>query len=500
MPKLRQRGFQPGADGAQEVERSDLAGRGVALPHRAQVAGHRAGLDRVDGGFLQRVGVAAQRLDAVQLAALAQRAGPGEQRRDRVGGGLLAFQVLVVMAGHGAVGGLVFIVAVRRDEHRGHHGQRAEGGRDHVAHHVAVIVLARPDEPAFGADHAGDGVVDEGVEIFDAKGLELVFVLGVVNLLEDIFERVVVFFGDGVLGGEPQVLFGVHRILEAGPRKRGDGAVLVELALQHAGAVKLVDGLAVHRAVGRREHKLRLARAGHAVLRRAVDIAKGVAGDGDGGLPGAHDRPDAAHHDRRAENRAVQNGADGAVGALPHLGKVVFLHALGVGGDGGALDGHAVLFVGVGGVDGHLVFGFLAVDKAEVIVFGLEVHKRQDDFVLDLLPQDAGHLVAVHLDKGGGHFDLFHGIPHFLPQPAQRPARGRHVRPVVCGLLHGLIIPRAGKDGKRGRKLAGRQAGRSEAAGFPAASLRVRRGEGTPPYGRPEGYGYPVWSGVCHGL
>ena len=28
----------------------------------------------------------------------------------------------------------------------------------------------------------------------------------------------------------------------------------------------------------------------------------------------------------------------------------------------------------------------------------------------------------------------------------------------------------------------------------------VRRGEGTPPYGRPEGYNRPVWPGVCDGL
>ena len=28
----------------------------------------------------------------------------------------------------------------------------------------------------------------------------------------------------------------------------------------------------------------------------------------------------------------------------------------------------------------------------------------------------------------------------------------------------------------------------------------VRRGEGTPPYGRPGGYSRPVWPGVCHDL
>ena len=61
-------------------------------------------------------------------------------------------------------------------------------------------------------------------------------------------------------------------------------------------------------------------------------------------------------------------------------------------------------------VDRHLVLRFLAVSQAQVIVFGFQVHKRQNDLVLDLLPQDAGHLVAVHLHQGGGHLDLFHRV------------------------------------------------------------------------------------------
>ena len=312
------------------------------------------------------------------------------------------------------MGSLVLVVAVGGDQHRGHHGQGAEGGGDHIAHHVAVVVLAGPDKAALAADDAGHGVVDEGVEILDAQGLELLLVLGVVNFLENILEGVVILFGDGILGGKPQVLLGIHGKLEAGTGKAGDGAVLVELALDHTGAVKIVDGLPEGGAVGSGEEQFRLAGAGYAVLGGAVDITEGMAGDGDGLLPGAHHGGDALDHDGRTEHRAVQNGADGAVGALPHLGEVVLLHTLGVGGDGGTLYGHAVLFVGVGGVHGDLVLGFLAVDKAQIIVLGLQVHKGQNDFVLDLLPQDAGHFVAVHLHQGRAHLDLFHWhFPHF---------------------------------------------------------------------------------------
>ena len=55
-----------------------------------------------------------------------------------------------------------------------------------------------------------------------------------------------------------------------------------------------------------------------------------------------------------------------------------------------------------------LVGGSVAVGQAQIVIFGLEVHKRKDQFVLDHLPQNAGHFVAVHLDEGRGHFDLFH--------------------------------------------------------------------------------------------
>ena len=133
-----------------------------------------------------------------------------------------------------------------------------------------------------------------------------------------------------------------------------------------------------------------------------------MTGDGDGLLPAADDGLDALDHDGRTEDRAVKDGADGAVGALPHLLEVVLLHALGVGGDGGALDGDAQALGGLGGVDGDLVVGGIAVLQAKVVVLGLEVHVGADELVLDDLPDDAGHLVAVHLDERGLHLDLCH--------------------------------------------------------------------------------------------
>ena len=169
-----------------------------------------------------------------------------------------------------------------------------------------------------------------------------------------------------------------------------------------------MDELAGLGAVGGGVDELDLAGAGDAHLGVLVDVAVGVAGDGDGLFPAADDGLDALDHDGGAEDRAVEHGADGAVGALPHLLEVVLLDALGVGGDGRALDRDAQALGGLGGVDGDLVVGLIAVLEAEVVVLGLEVDVGADELVFDDLPDDAGHLVAVHLDERGLHRDLGH--------------------------------------------------------------------------------------------
>ena len=51
-------------------------------------------------------------------------------------------------------------------------------------------------------------------------------------------------------------------------------------------------------------------------------------------------------------------------------------------------------------VDGDLVVGLVAVLDAEVEIFQVDVEIGQDQLLLDELPDDARHLVAVELDDG----------------------------------------------------------------------------------------------------
>ena len=129
-----------------------------------------------------------------------------------------------------------------------------------------------------------------------------------------------------------------------------------------------------------------------------VLIAVGVTADTDG-LGPAGDQPwNGVADDGFPEDGAAQDVTDGAIGTEPHFLEVEFDHTFFVGGDGGALDGHVVLQSGVGAVDGDLVVGLVAVLHAQVVVEALHVQVGEDQLVFDHLPDDTGHLVAVHFD------------------------------------------------------------------------------------------------------
>ena len=193
------------------------------------------------------------------------------------------------MIGDGAVGGLIFKVAVRGDQYTGHHGQRAGGSGDEVAHHVAVVILAGPDDAAGGADDLGRHVVDEGVAIGETRLFKGRPVLLVVHLLKQQLEGLVVVLGDGILAGKPHVLSHGEPVGEAAPGKGENGIVPVVHGLHHAGAAELIHRLAggLH-AVFIGEDQLRLSLAGDPVFHGLIQITVGVAGDGDGFFPAGH--------------------------------------------------------------------------------------------------------------------------------------------------------------------------------------------------------------------
>ena len=160
----------------------------------------------------------------------------------------------------------------------------------------------------------------------------------------------------------------------------------------------LLDHLAVLADELQRDRAL----AGEAEVGGAILVGVGVAADDERLGPAGHQPRHVLADDRLAEDHAAQDVADGAVGRLPHLLELELFDARLVRRDGRALDADAVLLGGVGGIDGHLVVGLVAILDAEVVVLEVHVEVGVDQLVLDELPDDARHLIAVHLDDGAG--------------------------------------------------------------------------------------------------
>ena len=80
--------------------------------------------------------------------------------------------------------------------------------------------------------------------------------------------------------------------------------------------------------------------------------------------------------------------------------EVEFFDAVFVGRDGRALDADAVLLDGLGGFDRDPVLGLVPVLEPEIVVLQIDLEVGQDQFLLDEIPDDAGHLVPVEFDDG----------------------------------------------------------------------------------------------------
>ncbi len=64
----------------------------------------------------------------------------------------------------------------------------------------------------------------------------------------------------------------------------------------------------------------------------------------------------------------------------------------------------------LGGLDRDLVVGGVAMFDAEVVVVEIDIEERQDQLVLDQLPDNPGHFVAVELDDRVRDLDFGHGL------------------------------------------------------------------------------------------
>ena len=146
----------------------------------------------------------------------------------------------------------------------------------------------------------------------------------------------------------------------------------------------------------------------------AVLITKSMAANANRGCPVWNQTRNIAAHNWLTENSAIKDVANGAVRALPHLLQIELFHACLVRRNGGTLYSNTILLDGIGGVDGYLVVGLVPVLHAKIIIFYVEVQIRQNQFILDEFPDDAGHLIAIKFYNRIGYFNLLHCYELFV--------------------------------------------------------------------------------------
>ncbi|ABC91098.1 NADP-dependent isocitrate dehydrogenase protein [Rhizobium etli CFN 42] len=381
----------------------------IGADEQRQVLGHEAGFNGVDADLFQRRGELGKFGIVVELGAVGETTGPGEDRCNRVRRGFLTLLMLTIVAGHRTMSGFGFDrLAIGRQQNRGHQPERAEALRDGIGLDVAVVVLAGPDVASGPLQGRGDHVVDQTVFVGDPGFLELILEFGLVDFLEDVLEAAVIGLEDGVLGRQVDRPFAHQAVHHRGAGEFADRFVEVVHGHGNAGARRVEDLLLDDGAVFTDELDRQLALAGELEVGCAVLVAESVTADDDRLRPAGNEARNVAADDRLAEDDAAENVSDRAVRALPHFLEIEFLDAGFIRRDRCALDTDAVFLDGVGGVDRHLVVGGVAIFDREVVIVDIEVEIRMDQLILDELPDDACHFIAVEIGDGIGDLDLLH--------------------------------------------------------------------------------------------
>ena len=200
---------------------------------------------------------------------------------------------------------LVLINAAGRYQYRGHHGQIAVSGSYHIGHYITIIILTCPDESALRTDDTGYGIIDQSVEIFDAQFLKFSLILVIIDLLENILEGMIVFFGNGVLGGEPQILLRIYGIAKACSCKALDRLIRIVDTLNDTCSIKIMDQFTGLGAVCCSKYQFCLTGAGYLDLSIFIHIAVSMTGNGNGLGPVLDIRNDTLYQNRCTEYSTV---------------------------------------------------------------------------------------------------------------------------------------------------------------------------------------------------
>ena len=181
-------------------------------------------------------------------------------------------------------------------------------------------------------------------------------------------------------------------------------------ALDHSGCLKIVDQFPHLTPVLCRKYQLRPAGRRNPNLRILVDIPIRMPGNGNRCLPASDIGLNPAYQNRCPEHRPVQKSPNRTVWALPHFFESIFLHPVRIRCNRCALDRHAIFFCRLRRQNGNLIVRLIPLFESQIIILRLQLDIRQQQLLLDHLPENSCHFIAVHLDKRCFHLNSIHGL------------------------------------------------------------------------------------------
>lgn len=135
-------GLQPALNGSHVLASGDPRLTVLATTGESQILSHDSlVVDNFNAGTLELLGEGDNVGGVIELTTLHKTTGPGEDRGNGVGGGLVTLLVLAVVTGDGSVGGLGLVgIAVGGSQGRGHQTERAEALGDDIGLDITVVV------------------------------------------------------------------------------------------------------------------------------------------------------------------------------------------------------------------------------------------------------------------------------------------------------------------------------------------------------------------------
>ena len=224
----------------------------------------------------------------------------------------------------------------------------------------------------------------------------------------------VIFLGNCVLCSKPQILFCIQRITKACPCETGNGFVCVVHSLDHTRTVEVMNQLFGHSSVFCGKYKLSFSFTRYADLRIFIHITISVTSQCNWLFPVFHTWFNALYLNRCTEHSSIQSRTDRSVRRFPHFFQIILCHAGCVWCNRSTFYCYAIFLCSLCGIKCYLIVGLITILKPQIIILCLQINVWQQQFVLNHLPQNSGHLISIHLYERCFHLDFCH-----VPMPPE---------------------------------------------------------------------------------